>query len=126
MEEKAKAAGKEYHAAIRSRKKAHWDDFLAENSNIWKAARFLSPMSHFDKVPSLKKTNGEMAVEKEVQATVLLEGFFPCLPDHIDPEPVTQDRPPLDCERITADEIFQVIQRLSPLKAPGPDGLYQQ
>ena len=43
LEQRARDAAKEYHDAIRRQKKAHWDEFLGENTNIWQAARFLSP-----------------------------------------------------------------------------------
>lgn len=123
LEERAKAAGKEYHDTIRHRKKSHWDDFLADNTNIWKAARFISSESQFDRVPPLQKTDGGTAVGDEEQASVLLEGFFPPLPEHIDPEPASQDRPPLGMEVISKEEIYQAIQKTSLMKAPGSDNL---
>ncbi|KAJ0167901.1 hypothetical protein CTA2_12165 [Colletotrichum tanaceti] len=34
MEERAQAAAKQYHDAIRQQKKKHWHKFLAEDTNI--------------------------------------------------------------------------------------------
>ncbi|KFA69018.1 hypothetical protein S40285_09792 [Stachybotrys chlorohalonatus IBT 40285] len=56
LEDRAKEAAKEYHNAIRKQKKVHWDDFLANRTNIWQAAKYLEPGDKMkgDKVPPLK------------------------------------------------------------------------
>lgn len=37
LERQARAAAKEYHDAIRKQQSLHWDEFLAEDTNIWKS-----------------------------------------------------------------------------------------
>ena len=56
------AATQQYHKAIRCQKRRHWDKFVAEQDNIWTAARFLDPdkTSAFAKVPPLVKNDGSI------------------------------------------------------------------
>lgn len=60
LEQRAKEAAKEYHDAIRRQKKAHWEDFLADDTNIWQASRYLKPSGSLfsDKIPPLSKPDG--------------------------------------------------------------------
>ena len=123
LENQAKLAAKEYHGAIRTRKKAHWDNFLANSTNVWKAAIFLSPKSPLDRVPPLMGADGQLAAKEEDQASLLIDKFFPPLPEQVDQERNTTIRQPLTLEKLTTDEIYRAIQKASPLKAPGGDGL---
>lgn len=74
IEQQAKQAAKEYHDAIRVRRKQHWDDFLAEPTNIWKASKYLRPAGDgsFDKVPPLQKPDGTKAIHQSDQSEILL------------------------------------------------------
>ncbi|XP_044714766.1 endonuclease-reverse transcriptase domain-containing protein [Hirsutella rhossiliensis] len=90
--------------AIRNRTdrfmEVHWDDFLADDGNIWRAAKYL----------------------KE-QAEELLSAFFPPLPDAIEPEHEGPQRAPVPMPELTMEEIERKVMTAKPWKAPGDDGL---
>jgi hypothetical protein len=78
LEQQAKDVAKGYHDAIRKQKKTHWNDFLADDANIWQAARYLNPngSSAFDKIPSLKRVGRSVTECKPEQASELLLSFY--------------------------------------------------
>ena len=88
LKQQAKEASKEYHDAIRKQKRTHWNDLLADNVNIWQAAKYLnlSGNSAFNKIPPLVRINGSTIEEKDKQAAELLTTFFPPLPAGIEDE----------------------------------------
>ncbi|KAJ6436321.1 reverse transcriptase [Purpureocillium lavendulum] len=79
LETTAREAAKQYHDAIRQQKKSHWNDFLADNDNIWNAAKYLKSgdSSAFGKVPQLVKADGKRTVNSKEQAEEMLSTFFP-------------------------------------------------
>ncbi|KJZ69825.1 hypothetical protein HIM_10778 [Hirsutella minnesotensis 3608] len=125
LERRAKEAAKEFHDAIRRQRKSHWEDFLAEDINIWKAAKYLEPgrdaMS--DKVPPLKKGDGTMTRNRAEQAEQLLDTFFPPLPARIEEEGVRPQRRTVAMPALTLEEIEVKIMVAKPWKAAGTDGL---
>ncbi len=88
VEELAKGAAKQYHDAIRQQKKRHWNEFLADNNNIWKAAKYLKSGddSAFGKVLQLTRADGTSITNFNEQAEELLTKFFPPLLDGVQDE----------------------------------------
>jgi exonuclease III len=124
LEETAKSASKQYHDAIRQQKKKHWDDFLADNDNIWSAAKYLKAGNEaFGTVPPLNRVDGTTTVDQEEQAEELLSTFFPPLPINIDDEGDRPQRAPIDMPVITLEEVERQLHAAKSWKAPGDDRL---
>jgi hypothetical protein len=125
LEDMAASAAKQYHDAIRKQKKKHWDAFLADNDNIWRAAKYLKSGEDaaFGKVPQLLKADGTVTTDHEEQAEELLTKFFPPLPDSIDDEGIRPQRAPVEMPAITMEEIERQLLATKSWKAPGEDGL---
>ncbi|KAJ6436136.1 reverse transcriptase [Purpureocillium lavendulum] len=118
-------AAKEYHDGIRRQRKAHWDDFLAEDTNIWKAAKYLEPGKDAmgDKVPPQKKAGGTMTRNRAEQAEQLLDTFFPPPPARIEEEGLRPQRRAVAMPALTLEEVEVKVMAAKPWKAAGTDGL---
>ena len=125
LEQQAHDAAKEYHDAIRRQKKAHWQEFLQEDVNIWKAARYLGSRNGpaFDTIPPLERIDKSMTQGKKEQAEELLDTFFPPLPEEISDEPVQHQHPLVPWPELTMEEVERKVFATSAWKAPGDDGL---
>jgi ribonuclease HI len=125
LEKMAQDAAKQYHDAIRKQKKKHWNEFLADNDNIWKAAKYLKSGEDaaFGKLPQLVRADGTTTAGHTEQAEELLSKFFPPLPDNIDDEGIRPQREPVEMPAITLEEVERQLLAAKSWKAPGEDGL---
>lgn len=121
----AKAAAKQYHDEIRQQKKTHWNAFLADNDNIWKAEKYLKPGNDaaFGKVPQLLQTDGMRTTSNKEQALELMATFFPPLSDKIECEDEQVQREPVPMAALTIDEVEKQLSAANAWKAPGDDGI---
>ncbi|KAF5719708.1 reverse transcriptase [Fusarium mundagurra] len=107
LENRAKEASGEYHDAIRRQKKAHWDDSLADGTNIWQVA----------------KADGTTTQDKVEQAEELLSVFFPPLPADIEDEGPRPRRREVATPNLTMKEVEEKVMEAKAWKPPGQDGL---
>ncbi|KAF4546910.1 Hypothetical protein D9617_102g071690 [Elsinoe fawcettii] len=124
-ERQARAAAKEYHDAIRKQQKLHWGEFLAEDTNIWKATRYLKPDdgSGWSNIPPLQGADGSTTTNNSEQVEQLLDTLFPALPDTIEDEGDRPQRQPIFMPALTMEEIESCLMKTKPWKGAGEDGL---
>lgn len=100
-------------------------DFLADDTNIWKATRYLKPDqgSGWSRILSLQKGDGSFTKSTSEQAEQLLATFFPSLPQVIEEEGNRPQRTAIAMPKLTAEEIEGCLMKTKPWKASGEDGL---
>ncbi|KAM3449681.1 hypothetical protein NHJ6243_009942, partial [Beauveria neobassiana] len=122
---RAADSAKQYHDAIRQQKRSHWENFLADHDNIWRAASYLKSGKEaaFGKVPRLTRADGTRTSSNAEQAEELLTTFFPPLPQHIDEENDRPMRNAVPMPNLTLEEVHRQLMAAKSWKAPGQDGL---
>ena len=102
-----KEASKQYHNAIQKQKKDHWDNFLADDANIWQAMKYLSSNqgSSFDKVSLLKRADNITTRDRLEQIEKLLTTFFSPLSAAIEEEGDRPQRLPVEMPKLTEEEV---------------------
>jgi hypothetical protein len=119
----------QYSEAIKQTKKAHWVDWLEEikGNDIWIANKYLTAAAGdggLSRIPTLRRPDGSYADTNDDKSTALASTFFPPPPptssvplDATYPDPVPTPAP------ISDTQLSRSIAKLSPYKAPGPDGI---
>ena len=118
---------------IRTTKEEHWKEWLenATGNDLWIANAYIVNLGGDggkSRIPTLKGKDQEgqelLASTNEEKSALLARSLFP------DPPPLSSVPPdynyPDEVESwtdITADQLTMAIDKLSPLKAPGPDGV---
>lgn len=125
LQQTAKDAASQYRNAIRKQKRTHWEQFLTDKTNIWKAAQYLELQegSAFGKIPELVRADGTRTNNTVEQTEELISRFFPPLPSNIKEETGQVQRTPIAMPDITLEEIERQLFATKPWKAPGVDGL---
>ena len=124
---------KEVDKVIKTTKEKHWKEWLqnASGNDLWTAnAYIVNPGGDGGKtrIPTLKGRDQEgheiVASSNEEKSALLARTLFPeppptssVPPDYAYPEPVEK------WTDITENQLTLAINKLSPLKAPGPDGI---
>jgi hypothetical protein len=108
-----------------SKRKRHWNEFLADNGNIWKAAKYLKSGEEtaFGKIPHLVRADGTVTSDHKEQAEELLTKFFTPLPSEIADEGDRPQRVPVVMPSLTMEEVERQPFAAKSWKAPGEDGL---
>lgn len=125
LEQQAKDAAREYHYSIRRQRNTHWEAFLADDSNIWQAAKYQNTdkSSTADRIPPLKRADDTITKNNVEQTAELASTFFPSLPTEIKEEGSRSQRKPLPMVQLTMEEVERAVSTAKPWKAPGHDGL---
>ncbi|KAM4067188.1 hypothetical protein HRG_001177 [Hirsutella rhossiliensis] len=94
-------------------KKKHWDEFLADNDNMWEVAKYMKSGDDaaFVKVPQLVRADGTCTANSKEQAEEMLTVFFPPLAEIVEEE---VERPQCGTAVATPDITMAEVERQVP------------
>jgi hypothetical protein len=118
-----KEAKKRFHDTVKRQKRCHWDDFLDNADNIWKAAKYLQPDGNggFHRIAGLS-VDGTIVDDSQGVSQVLLDEFFDqCAHTTVGATSPHVENAQLPWEPLTVHEVKEAIFRAQPHKAPGLD-----
>jgi ribonuclease HI len=128
-----RSASNAYGEAIVSTKRQHWTSYLEDmkGGDIWTANKYLrEPVGDGGtaRIPTLKMTNSNneeaQVSDNGEKAKLFAKVFFPPPPANTSIPPGYEYPAPLPPPaQLTPERIEEQIHRLSPYKAPGPDGV---
>ena len=133
IHEEFRTARNNFSESIKKAKKTHWDEWLDQltPSNIWDLHRYAAS-NPTDQIHTRIKTlkdpqipGTDNATQDNVRKSELLyDVFFRPSPnnEHVEPN-FTYEPPICDFAPITDKQIHRAIDKLSPYKAPGPNGI---
>ena len=124
---------KEVDNTIRKTKEEHWKEWLenATSNDLWIAnAYVVNPGGDGSRtrIPTLRGKDQEgretLASSNEEKSTLLARTLFPDPPPTSSvPQDYAYPEPAEGWTNITSNQLLAAINKLSPLKAPGPDGV---
>lgn len=120
-------ARRQYLFTIEKRKRDHWNDFLRDTKNVWKALSYANQEDKVWNIPALHRGEGTADTE-ELKASMLMQTLFPPQPapagsqDNIVFEPGGGAADTIQTS-VLEDEVRDAIFSSNPRKAPGSDDL---
>ena len=122
-----------YDKAIKATKKEHWLNWLEDTAgnDLWTAHKYISnPAGDGGKtrIPTLRTKDSEgndtLATTNKDKSKVFARSLFPSPPMHLSvPQGFIYPEPTDNWTPITEETLSKSITKLSPYKAPGPDGI---
>ena len=122
-----------YDKAIKKTKKEHWVNWLEEatSNNLWIANKYISNLAGDggkSRILTLKTKDNEgneiSASSNEDKSEIFANALFPPPPPHSAvPQGFNYPEPATTWTDITDEQLHRTITKLSPYKAPGPDGV---